>query len=139
MRVLPLARALMAHPVPPVVYIHLFSALAALVLGTVQLARAKGTGSHRVAGWTWAGLMLTAAFSSLWMPAFLHLGWIHVFTLVTLVSLPIGLWQIRTGQVAKHAGTMRGLYIGGLVIAGAFTLTPGRLLGDLVWKGCWNC
>jgi hypothetical protein len=47
--------------------------------------------------------MLTAAFSSLWMPAFLHLGWIHVFTLVTLVSL------------------------------------PGRLLGDLVWKGCWNC
>ena len=83
--------------------------------------------------------MLAAAISSLWMPAFLHFRWIHIFTVVTLVSLPIGLWQIRHGRVDKHAGTMRGLYLGGLVIAGAFTLMPGRLLGNLLWKSCWNC
>ena len=129
----------MPQPVPAVVYVHLSAAIAALVLGTVQLLRPKGTGSHRVAGWTWVGLMLAAAISSLWMPAFLQFRWVHIFTLVTLVSLPIGLWQIRDGLVEKHAGTMRGLYLGGLVVAGAFTLMPGRLLGDFLWKGCWNC
>lgn len=34
---------------------------------------------------------------------------------------------------------MRGLYMGGLVIAGAFTLLPGRLLGNLLWHHCWAC
>jgi uncharacterized membrane protein len=33
---------------------------------------------------------------------------------------------------------MRGLYIGRLVIAGVFTLIPGRLLGNLLWKGTWG-
>lgn len=129
----------MTHPVPPVVYVHLFAAIAALVLGTIQLARMKGTPSHKAAGWIWVLLMLTVALTSLWIPAFLQFSWIHIFTLVTLVSLPIALWSIRHGNVQRHAGTMRGLYIGGLLIAGAFTLTPGRLLGNLVWKGCWNC
>ena len=129
----------MPHPVPPVVYVHLLSALAALVLGAVQLARRKGTPGHRALGWVWVALMTTAAVSSLWMPAFLRLNWVHVFTLVTAISLPMGIWQIRRGDPEKHAGTMRGLYIGGGVIAGAFTLSPGRLLGDLVWKGCWAC
>ena len=118
---------------------HLLSALAALVLGGVQLARRKGTRGHRVLGWIWVALMTTAAVSSLWMPAFMRLNWIHLFTLVTAISLPTAIWQIRHGKPDKHAGTMRGLYTGGLVIAGAFTLTPGRLLGDLVWKGCWAC
>jgi uncharacterized membrane protein len=129
----------MAQPVPLVVYAHLFSALAALVIGTFQLARAKGTASHRATGWIWVLLMLTAAISSLWMPAFLKLGWIHVFTAVTLVSLPVALWSIRHGDVRNHASTMKWLYAGGLVIAGAFALSPGRLLGDLLWKGCWSC
>ena len=131
--------AAMSHPVPAVVYAHLLSALAALVLGAVQLARRKGTPWHRVLGWIWVTLMATAAITSLWMPAFLQFRWVHVFTLVTAISLPTAIWQIRRGDPEKHAGTMRGLYIGGLDIAGAFTLSPGRLLGDLVWKGCWAC
>lgn len=139
MRALALRPAPMSQPVPPVIYVHMFAAIAALVLGTIQLARAKGTSSHKLAGWTWVLLMLTAAVSSLWMPAFLHLRWIHIFTLVTFVSLPVALWSIRHGDVKNHADTMKGLYIGGLVIAGAFAFSPGRLLGDLVWKGCWNC
>jgi uncharacterized membrane protein len=125
--------------VPAVVYVHLSAALAALVLGTLQLARAKGTLSHRALGWTWVALMLTVAVSSLWIPAFLHFTWIHVFTAVTLVSIPIALWRIRDGNVRAHASTMKWTYLGGLVIAGAFTLVPGRLLGNLLWKGCWAC
>ena len=129
----------MAHPVPAVVYVHLFAALSALVLGTAQLARVKGTPSHKAAGWTWVALMLTVAITSLWIPSFLHFSWIHIFTAVTLISLPIAIFAIRRGNVRRHAGTMKGLYIGGLVIAGMFTLVPGRLLGNLIWKGCWAC
>jgi uncharacterized membrane protein len=126
------------HPVPPVTYVHLAAAVAALVIGTIQLARTKGTPSHRRIGWTWVTLMFIVAVSSLWLPSFLHFTWIHIFTLITLISLPLALWRIRHGNVAGHAAAMKGLYIGGLVVAGIFTLIPGRLLGNLLWKGAWG-
>lgn len=128
----------MSRSVPLVVYIHMSAALAALVLGTVQLARGKGTRSHRMTGWVFVALMLTVAISSLWIPRFLQFSWIHLFTLLTLVALPIAIWKIRRGNVRGHAGAMKGLYIGGLVIAGIFTFVPGRLLGNLLWKGTWG-
>ena len=131
--------ARMTRTVPVVVYVHAASALVALVLGAIQLLRPKGTASHRAAGWAWVALMLAVAVSSLWIPAFLHFTWIHVFTVITLVSLPLALSNIRRGDVQGHASTMRGLYLGGLVIAGIFTLLPGRLLGDLLWRHCWAC
>ncbi len=129
----------MIRTVPPVVYVHFIAAIAALCIGALQLARPKGTGSHRRIGWTWVALMATVAITSLWIPAFLHLTWIHLFTLVTAVALPVGIWRIRHGNAAGHAGAMKGLYVGGLIIAGAFTLVPGRLFGNLFWKGCWAC
>jgi uncharacterized membrane protein len=128
----------MGKPVPLVVYVHLTAAVLALVLGAVQLARAKGTPAHRAAGWSWAALMLTVAVTSLWIPAFLQFTWIHLLTLLTLVALPLGLWKIRHGDVAGHARTMRRLYIAGLVVAGVFTLWPGRLLGNWLWHGTWG-
>lgn len=128
----------MVRTIPPVIYLHLTAALLALVVGSVQLARQKGTGSHRLIGWTWVTLMLVVAISSLWIPSFLHFTWIHVFTLVTLVSLPLALWYIRHGNRRGHARAMTGLYIGGLLIAGAFTLIPDRLLGNWVWRGLWG-
>jgi uncharacterized membrane protein len=54
-------------------------------------------------------------------------------TLLTLVSLPLAIYRIRTGDVKGHAAAMKGLFLGGLVIAGIFTLVPGRLLGNLLW------
>jgi len=128
----------MAHPIPPVIYVHMSAALAALVLGTIQLARTKGTRSHRVAGWLFVTLMLTVAISSLWIPRFLQLSWIHIFTAITLISIPLALWKIRHGNVRGHGAAMCGLFIGGLVIAGLFTLIPGRLLGNLLWRGSWG-
>jgi len=129
----------MTRTVPPVDYLHMCAALGALVVGSVQLARPNGTGSHKAIGWTWVALMGTVAASSLWIPAFLQFGWIHLFTLLTAIVLPLGIWHIRHGNVPGHAGAMRNLCIGGLVIAGVFTLSPGRLLGNLLWKGGWAC
>jgi uncharacterized membrane protein len=119
--------------VPLPILIHLSAAISALLLGIVMLVRRKGTLSHKFWGRTWAGLMLTVAISSLWIPSFLHFTWIHLFTLLTLVSLPLGIYRIRRGDVRGHAGAMKGLFIGGLVIAGIFTLVPGRILGNLLW------
>jgi uncharacterized membrane protein len=50
-----------------------------------------------------------------------------VFTLVMLV---VGVRHARQGRVQHHRRTMQNLYLGALVIAGLFTLMPGRLLGD---------
>jgi uncharacterized membrane protein len=122
-----------AIPIP--ILLHLSAALSALVLGIVMLVRRKGTASHKALGRVWVGLMLTVAISSLWIPRFLHFTWIHLFTLLTLVMLPLALYRIRTGDVKGHAAAMKGLFIGGLVIAGIFTLIPGRMLGNLLWHG----
>jgi uncharacterized membrane protein len=119
--------------VPLPILIHLSAAISALLLGIVMLVRRKGTLSHKFCGRIWAGLMLTVAISSLWIPSFLHFTWIHLFTLLTLVSLPLGIYRIRRGDVRGHAGAMKGLFIGGLVVAGIFTLVPGRILGNLLW------
>ncbi len=129
----------MIRTVPPVVYVHLFAAVSAMLIGAFQLLRPKGTGSHRAIGWIWATLMMTVAVSSLWIPAFLHFGWIHLFTLLVLIMLPVALWRAQHGNIEGHRKAMRGLYFGGVVIAGIFTFLPGRLLGNLVWKGCWGC
>ncbi len=124
----------MAAAVSIPVLIHMTAAFSALALGIVMLVRRKGTFSHKFLGRTWAALMLTIAISSLWVPSFLHFTWIHLFTLLTLVSLPWAIYKIRSGDVKGHARTMKGLFLGGLVIAGIFTLVPGRLLGNLLWN-----
>ena len=121
--------------IPLPVLIHMSSAFAALVLGGLLISRRlKGDRMHRIAGWTWVVLMLAVAISSLWIPKFMHLSWIHVFTAITLVSLPLGVYRARTHQVQAHRGTMVGLFTGGLVIAGLFTLLPGRVLGNALLR-----
>ena len=121
----------MNMPVP--VAIHLATTLAALVLGAALLARRiKGDRAHRIAGWTWVSLMMVTAVSTLWIPGFLRLSWIHVFTVITLVSVPRAVMHARRGQVTAHRETMRSVFFFGLVVAGLFALVPGRRLGNLV-------
>jgi uncharacterized membrane protein len=127
----------MTATVPLAVWIHLCVALPALAIGVVMVTRPKGTPSHKLIGRIWVALMLAVAISSLWIPHFLHFTWIHLFTLLTLVSIPAAIYKIRTGNVAGHGRTMTSLFLGGLVIAGLFTLLPGRLLGNLLWHGTW--
>ena len=128
----------MVQAPPLVVYVHFIAALAAMAIGAVQLARPKGTAGHRVIGWTWAALMMVVALSSLWIPAFLAFTWIHLFTLFVMVTLPLALYRAHRGEIAGHAKGMRGVYIGGLIVAGVFAFMPGRVLGNLLWKGVWG-
>jgi uncharacterized membrane protein len=116
---------------PPAIQVHAFSAGAAFMLGLAQLALPKGTFPHRTMGWIWVLLMLVVALSSflihqirLWGP------WspIHLLSIFTLVTLPLAVGHARRGNVANHRWAMLSLFLGGLLIAGAFTFVPGRIM-----------
>lgn len=119
-----------------VVHLHLVTVLPAFVLGTMLLASRKGTSFHKGVGRCHLGLMFATAIIALFLPArvgpqFLgHFGVIHLLCLLVLYSVPSAILAARRGQISKHKSIMLQLYIGGLLIAGAFTLAPGRLIHD---------
>ena len=123
----------------PVVFFHLVIASAALLLGGWILSQAKGTPRHRLLGWAWALLMASTAVTAAFirdyhLPNLFGFTPIHGFVLLVAVQLPRGIWYVRQGNVLGHRQTMRKLYIGSCVVAGIFTLLPGRFLGTLLWK-----
>jgi uncharacterized membrane protein len=115
-------------------YIHLATVFLASILGALLLFKKKGTASHRRVGKYYMMLMLTTAVVALFMPAqvgpaFLgHFGFIHLFCVLVLYSVPAAYFAVRNGNIAKHKFNMIGVYVGGILIAGTFTLMPGRLL-----------
>jgi uncharacterized membrane protein len=122
----------------PLIFFHLATAVAALLLGVVMLSRRKGTIGHRSLGWVWVVLMGSAALASVFsrdyrLPNLYGYTPIHGFTLSVAVLLPLAIVHIRRGNVRAHRKTMTGLYVGACVVAGLFTLLPGRFLGSLLW------
>ncbi|MCW5657548.1 MAG: DUF2306 domain-containing protein [Burkholderiaceae bacterium] len=118
----------------PIIFLHLITALAALLLGIAILARRKGTFGHRTLGWSWVVLMAAAAASSVFIrdyriPNIAGYTPIHLLTLTVAVLLPLAIGYIRRGNVAGHRRMMTGLYIGGCIVAGLFALAPARFLG----------
>jgi uncharacterized membrane protein len=115
----------------PAIPLHAFAAMAAFVLGIVQFAAPKGTLPHRMLGWIWVSLMAFVAASSFWIHQIRLVGpWspIHLLSIFTLVMLPLGVWRAHRHDVNAHRWTMIGIFAGALVIAGAFTLVPGRIM-----------
>ncbi len=122
----------------PLVFLHLVTALAALLLGAVILLGRKGTRNHRAMGWMWVALMACTTLSSAFirddrLPNLHGYTPIHGFTLFVAVLLPVAVRHARCDRLVGHRKAMLGLYVGGCVIAGIFTLLPGRLLGSLLW------
>ncbi len=116
------------------VYVHLATIIPAFMMGTYLLARRKGTPMHRKLGRGYMLLMLSTAVITLLMPAevgprFLnHFGFIHLLSVLVVVTVPVAWFAIRNGQRITHQISMISLYVGGLLIAGSFTLMPGRLM-----------
>ena len=117
-------------------YLHLATVVPAFAIGAFQLFRRKGTPSHKLLGKIYMLLMLATGLITLTMPAevgprFLgHFGFIHAFSFLTLYSVPAAYFAIRRGNVKIHRANMIGLYIGGILIAGAFAFSPGRMLHE---------
>ncbi|HRH89921.1 MAG TPA: DUF2306 domain-containing protein [Rubrivivax sp.] len=131
----PMLTLLQRHPL---IFFHLLTASAALVLGLLMLLRRKGTRSHRLLGWIWVALMGSTALATVFirddnLPNLFGYTPIHLFTLTVALMLPLAIVHIRRGNVRGHRQTMTGLYVGACVVAGLFTLLPGRFLGSLLW------
>jgi len=120
----------------PAIPVHAFAAMAAFALGIVQFAAPKGTLPHRTVGWIWVALMAAVAASSFWIHEVRLLGpWspIHLLSIFTLITLPIAVWRARRHRVADHRRIMTMTFVGALVIAGLFTLLPGRIMHAVVF------
>jgi uncharacterized membrane protein len=116
------------------VQIHVATVLPAFLLGTWQIfASMKGAHPHRVAGYIYLALMtvtsLTALFIHEVMPdAPFGFSPIHLLIPVTLLGIFGAIYGARTHRVTLHKYAMIGTYVGGILVAGAFTFVPGRIL-----------
>jgi uncharacterized membrane protein len=120
----------------PAIQLHAFTAMAAFALGAIQLSAPKGTLPHRTAGWIWVALMVIVAVSSFfihdlriwdaWSP-------IHLLSVFTLAMLPLAVMHARRHRVDRHRRAMIAIFVGALVIAGLFTLAPGRIMHAVVF------
>jgi uncharacterized membrane protein len=114
---------------------HVGSAVISLFLGAWVLYNPKGTPRHKLAGKIWVVMMLTASFSAFLIQSWGRFSPIHIFSVWTPISLGLGIYHIRKGNVVSHQKCMKGAYIG-LVVAGtlAFAL-PGRFLWRMIFGG----
>jgi uncharacterized membrane protein len=119
---------------PAALVIHLATALPAILLGGwLLLRRRKGDRLHRLLGRLWTALMLTTSAATFWLTGLTGgLSPIHVFSVITPLSIARAVWAARTGNMQAHRYAMTGAYIG-LIVAGGFTLVPSRLLGGLLF------
>ena len=114
----------------PAIQLHAFAALAAFGLGAVQLA------AHRTLGWIWVVLMVIVAASSFWIHELRLWGpWspIHLLAIFTLAMLPLAVLHARRHRVGRHRNAMIAIFAGALVVAGLFTLMPGRIMHAVVF------
>lgn len=116
----------------PVIQLHVAAALTAVLSGIAVAGLRKGTPLHRRIGWIFVPAMAVVALSSLFIMRNGHFSLIHMLTALTLVSLPYAVISRRRGNIKAHKSAMIGLFVG-LVIAGAFTLLPGRLMNAVTF------
>lgn len=118
----------------PLVYAHLATVLPSFVIGTYMMVSRKGSPTHRLLGKIYMALMMTTAVIALFITAevgpqlFGHFGFIHLFSVLVLFAVPKAYFAAKRHDRRAHAISMINVYVGGLLIAGAFTLMPGRLM-----------
>lgn len=118
---------------PLVLIIHLMTVIPAVPLGIYVFFTPKGTLRHKMAGRVWAMLMIITAIDSFWIKSSNgSIGPIHVFSVISLVSITRAMIAIRRGDIATHERAMMGSFIG-LLVAGVFSFLPGRIMGSLVF------
>lgn len=127
----------------PIIAIHMTAGLLALATGPVALWARKGREQrprlHRAFGYAWVTLMLIMVMSALFIkaevgPSWNGFGFIHLLIPAVMFGLFNAFRYLLKGNINGHRKSMQNLYIGACLVAGAFTLLPGRYLGDLVFK-----
>ncbi len=118
-------------------YFHLLTVVPCIFLGGYLLAARKGGPIHRKLGGIYMILMILTALIALLIPAgvgtqFLnHFGYLHLLSIIVLWTVPTAFLAVKKGNIKAHQRKMVILYVSGIIIAGGFTLTPGRYLYEL--------
>ena len=131
-----------------IIYVHAFFALAAVPVGLYIFFKKKGTNQHRFIGRVWVSFLLIVSVTALFItspmtdtifnPRFY--SWIHLLIPYTIGALIYSIYSIRQCKKTRlekhknaHMRSMIGLYFGALVVAGAFTLMPGRMFHEILF------
>ena len=121
---------------PLAIQIHVATVLPAALIGPYMFWARKGTPTHRLVGRIWLGLMVVSALSSFFIHSIdLWMGFspIHLISIYILFGAWLAVKNARAHRIAAHKRQVLGLYLGGIVGAGAFTLLPGRLMNAVVF------
>ncbi len=112
------------------IQVHVVAALLTLGIGIYLMMAPKGFRMHRTFGWVWVISMAVTAGSSFFIMTLFQNFWspIHALSAWTMIGLPVGIAAIRRRNVKKHREEMTNMFVGGMVVAGLFTLLPGRML-----------
>ena len=119
------------HPIP----LHAIMAMIAIILGGIQLSMKKGGPIHKLLGRIWVGLMLIVAITSFFIHEIKLWGAyspIHLLSLLTIFTLGLAIYYVRIGNIIRHKQTMIALYFFALIVAGFFTLMPGRVMHQIL-------
>lgn len=89
---------------------------------------------HRLIGRLWVVLILFVSISSFWIRGIRpgHFSLLHILSVVTLVTVSLGFFDARRGNLPSHKGNMRGSWFG---LAGAFIyalVVPSRDIPQFV-------
>lgn len=120
---------------PLAIQVHVTTVVPAFVIGTWQIFLSrKGARHHRFWGYVYLALMTVTAIAAIFVQTIIPDGpfWgfspIHLFVPMTLFGVFGALYGARTHNISMHRRSMLGVYIGGILIAGAFTFMPGRIM-----------
>lgn len=119
---------------------HLATVVPCIFLGIAIFVLAKGNRLHRAIGRAYVFLMLATSIVSFFMeahagPQFMgHFGFIHLFSALTVVSLPAAILAARAGHLKAHKYMMTLAYIGAIGFAGLLTLWPDRYFHRILFS-----
>ena len=127
----------------PLIAVHMTAAITATVIGPFAMWARLGMRTrpklHRAFGYAWVTMMIVTAVSAIFIRSSIGLNWmgfspIHLLVPLTFFTLFGAFRFLAHGNIVGHRKSMISLYIGACLVAGFFTLVPGRYLGDLLWK-----
>ena len=125
-----------------IIYAHATLALLAVPLGLHIVLTKKGTKQHRILGRIWVTFLIIVSLTAIFIQAINpgQYSLIHLLIPWTIGSLIYSIWNIKKFKKTRierykfaHMYSMIGVYVGALLIAGAFTLMPGRFFHEILF------
>lgn len=118
---------------PLLITVHAVSASLALILGAYQLLRKrKGDKKHRLIGIVWVLSMYAVIFTSFGIRT-LNGGftWLHALSVLTFITVTIGLIAAIRGKIKSHKAFMQGSYYGILGAFAGVVAVPSRRIPQM--------